>query len=144
MLINHEVYCFIYKRASFEVYKKFRINKLELWLLCAIAAFLRHKNQTVISKDILFNQITGNGKEQLKIQGPFEGLVKGKFIGTYEYITMPGSCCIGLSELGSKTLQCYNEACKIFAEKFAESPYRLGMPEHNVEEPSARYRAKTA
>lgn len=139
MIIDHALYCFIYKRASYEAYKKYRINKLELWLLCALSAFLKHRNVTLISKCKFFEQITGNGREKFKTEGPLFGLQQKGFVGSYEYIKVPGSLSIGLSDLGVSVLICYDQAVRDFADKFAESPCRIGLPVSVTEEPISKY-----
>ncbi len=144
MLIDHGLYCFIYKRASFEAYKKFKINKLELWLLCALSSYLQYKNAVVIGKDTFFTEMTGNGREQLKMEGPMLGLIKKGFVGSFEYVRVPGSTSVGLSDLGISTLRCYDEALQVFADKFAQSPYRIKTQISITEEPLPYYNARTA
>lgn len=144
MQTDHRQFNFIYKRASYEVYKKFRINKLELWLLTSLEWFLINKNKTVISRDDFFENITGNSREKAKMRGYYQGLVTGKFIGCYEYISSPGSLSIGLSDLGHNVLRCYDQAIGVFMEKYPRSPYRLDEAEPSVvKQEMARYR-KTA
>jgi len=79
MLVDHRQFNYIYKRASYEVFKRFNINKQELWLLTALEWQLMVSNKTVIARSILFDTITGNSREQAKMSGYYNGLLDQVF-----------------------------------------------------------------
>ncbi len=142
MLIDYRQYNFIYKRASYEVYKQFRINKLELWLLTSLYWHLQYENRTVMAKSEWFGTITGNSREIRKMEGYFQGLIRLGCVGTFEYISSPGSVSVGLSDLGISILDFYDRALLKFQLKFPCHPYKLDRKQPSItDEPLPKYRA---
>lgn len=128
MVIDIFQHDYIYKRASFQVYTKYNINKLELWLLSALVWHLKVCGQTVCSKVEFFATVTGNAREWSKMEGYYTGLLSKGFIGTYEYISKPGSLSLGISDLGMNVLREYQVACAVMATKYPKSSYVIDMP----------------
>jgi hypothetical protein len=145
LLMDVSQYEFVYRRASFQVYKKYNINKLELSTLLAFSWFLRHRNRQIIGELETLEQLTGNSREQWKLRAPFEGLLKKGFIGSYEYISSPNSKSYGLSDLGVNTLIEFDKVLTDFQEKFKESPYRIGSghPPSVIEDELTTYKVRT-
>ncbi len=141
MLVDHSQYDFLYKRASYECYKLYKVNKLELWLLNTLSWMLKHRNRTVIAKLEWFGTITGNARERRKMEGYFNGLLRLGLVGTFEYVSSPGSVSVGLSDQGIAVLKCYDKAIEKFVIQFACSPYKLeDYPHSIIDEPLPLYR----
>lgn len=86
---------------------------------------LKHRNRTVIAKMEWFGTITGNVRERRKMEGYFQGLMRLGLVGTFEYVSSPGSVSVGLSDTGIAVLRLYETAIIKFTEQFACSPYKL-------------------
>lgn len=108
MCFDVQIYEYIKHKASFPLYAKFKINRFELTFLMQLSAILRHYNKQIINKDDLFSGITGNVKEFRKFEGYLKGCRDKGFIGSYEYISKPGSLSLGISDLGLSVLRMYN------------------------------------
>lgn len=128
------------RRASFCCYQKFSVNKMELWLLCALNAYLNFKGVTIVSKLDFFRQVTANPREKAKMQGYYQGLVTKGCVGVYEYIQQPGSESVGISELGAKVLSTYDESLQFYADKFKRHPHRLDASIIITADPQDRWR----
>src|SRR5688572_18154870 len=96
-----------YRRASFEAFKVFGINKAELNTLLCLEAYLKARNKTIISWREFVDIMTGNNRESAKIKGHYWGLNNKGFIGSYEYIRVPGSLCVGITPKGFAALKAY-------------------------------------
>jgi len=110
---------FIQRRASHPIYLKFGINRFELLFLVQVQAYLSHIDKEVISKEVLFETISRNGRELPKMQGYYTGCLNKGLIATYEYILRPNSLSLGITELGASVLIMYSNELKNFAIKFA-------------------------
>ena len=66
----------LYRRASQHCYYKYRVNKLELWLLQAFAGMLVMHKRRAMSFEGLMQQITGNSKYRGKARGYWRGLIE--------------------------------------------------------------------
>jgi len=126
MLIDPCQHDFIYKKASFEVFKIFKINKQELWLLSCLNHYLGTIERNVVSRQAFLENITNNNREIRKMHGYCHGLLTKGFIGSYEYLRVPGSTAIGISDLGVKALESYLKALELVSEKYPMSKNRIG------------------
>lgn len=141
MLIDDAQRDFIFKRASYEVYKRFKVNKFELWLLNSLSWYLQHVEQTIVSRNHFFDTITGNSRELRKMEGYFQGLLRLKCIGTFEYISCPGSLSLGISDLGLEVLRHYKTALAQFSNKYPRNTKTIdGFPLSITAEPTPKYR----
>lgn len=134
-------YEFIFRRASYTCYLKFRVNKFELKLLMALVHFLRYKGRNVVARSEFFNHITNNVRERAKMQGYYAGLLDKKIIGTFEYIAIPGSECVGISELGLSVLaELQRELNRLSAQYPIHNHYLDSLPASFTSEPNPKYR----
>lgn len=141
MLIDDDQYDMLYRRASYPVWLKFGINKAELRMLKQLSWYLKHRNATVVGFGAFCDVVTNNSVERVKMNGYLRGLMEKKFVGSYSYISNPGSLSVGLSDLGVEVLNCFREDLIKLRDKYPCSPYRLDqdvIPSFE-QEPRARY-----
>lgn len=98
-----EAYCDL--RSGVGVYRRYRINRLELWVLKALGHFQRWNEAGVVSKIEFVDSMTKNSNWKHKIEGALVGLSNHGFIGAFEYVNKPGSLSICISDLGYILLQ---------------------------------------
>jgi hypothetical protein len=145
MQVDDDQYDFLYRRSTYPLWLKFRINKMEFRLLKQLNWYLKYKNTTVTSKQEFFDTITNNQHEKRLMEGYLKGLTEKKFIGAYEYIKTPGSLSIGLSDLGVNVLKSFKQHYDLLAEKYHISPFRLDQVNPSfTSKPRPYYKAKTA
>lgn len=118
MCIDYKTVFFVYRRSSYPVYLKFKINKFELQMLCMLSAFLLHRGKNIVSKAEFFDTMTNNSRERIKIEGYLHGCIDKKFVGCYEYISHPGSLSVGLSDLGISVIKSFEEDLKKMVDKY--------------------------
>lgn len=119
---------------AFAVYSCFRfrdkitqthgINRFELWLLLSLAGFLSLEGKEIVSKDMFFDFLAGNYNHRIKFEGYYQGLLKLKCIGTYEYVsTKPGtgSVSIGLSDYGIEVIKAHFRAIYGLFDRYGNS-----------------------
>ena len=97
------------RRATYKAYQVFKVNKYELWLLSALYGCLKTVGRPVISKGKFFDKLTKNGRFKKKLFGFYQGLLDRGMIGTYEYISYPGSESVGISDRGLQALALWRE-----------------------------------
>lgn len=107
MLVDVHLYDALTRRAAFPIYERYGINRYELWMLSSLVGYLGHRGMTIVSKHGFFKFLTGNRSYRKKQEGYFHGLLSKGFIGQYEYIRVPGSQSIGLSDLGVRVIRDY-------------------------------------
>ena len=115
---------FIDNKAWFAAYKKYRINKLELWVLKCLAHSCERKQAEIINQTHFIDSITSNPKMKMKINGALIGLDSKGFIGSFEYIRNPGSLSIGLSDLAHKFLAEHVQVRALLADRFGRYEIR--------------------
>jgi hypothetical protein len=142
---NYYTYELVRRRAAFPLLQRYCINRYELWLLVQLAGYLQHLNKSIISKGQLFDTITGNKREQAKMNGYYTGLVNKRFVGTFEYISRPGTESVGISDLGASVLAEYERYSAELMHKFEVSELRHSkVVTFTQEPPKGTYFAKTA
>lgn len=99
----------IYRRVSYPLYMRYRINKFELRFLIAFDGYCGRFGKTLVSARAFIDFMTRNIKEKRKLTGFMHGCLTGGFLGAYEYICQPGSLSLGISDLGFKVLREYQE-----------------------------------
>ncbi len=146
MHIDHSLYDFIYRRASYPSWQRYRVNKLELKVLGMLSAYLKHINRVISSQQEFLDTVTRNALEKRKLGGAINGLVSKNCIGSFEYIQSPGSVCIGLSDLGVKVLSDFNTKLELMADKYKPSAYRIDnvINPSFTQEPNIKYKLKSA
>ncbi len=118
----------IARRAAFPIYRKYKVNRFELWMLSALCGYLQHRGLTIVSKLEFFKHLSGNYRDRKKQEGYFWGLLSKHLIGQYEYITQPGSQSIGLSNLGVSCIRDYQASVAAFVERYGNYK-RIGIVE---------------
>ena len=109
MKLDMHTYELVRRRAAYPILLKYRVNRYELWLLCQMAGFLKHKGKPIVSRAIFFKSVTGNHTEKKKMSGYYIGLLTKKMVGAFEWVAKPGSECFGISELGAHVLGEYEK-----------------------------------
>lgn len=95
-------------RAMYQITLMFPgLNRFELLTLLQISAYLRLQGKTITGLKGFCDCLSGNAKARHKSFGAVQGLLKGKYLGLYEYIPKPGSRSIGISELGLKVIESF-------------------------------------
>lgn len=102
----HEYERFRY-RASYPVYLAFGLNKSECWTLFQLSGYLKACAREVVSRKLFLESLSGNHRMKVKTLGFYYGLIDKGMLGTYEYISRPGSLCVGITDLGYKALEMY-------------------------------------
>lgn len=116
---------FLWQRASFPIYKQFGVNASELWFLRQVYFACRYRGTATVAKTDLYRELSGNRKRWRKYNGCLFGLLEKKLLGSYEYIPVPGSQAIGLSDLGLSVIRMHNEAFVAISAKYANSGFEL-------------------
>lgn len=107
-MLKERLYATLFQRSSFPVYKAFGLNSSELWLLSSLYCLQKAFNQQQVSRQELYNELSQNRKKWPKYQGYITGLLRLRLIGSYEYVSQPGSQSYGVSDLGLQALR-YHE-----------------------------------
>lgn len=97
------------RRATYKAYQRYGINKYELWFLSVIYGCLQTYGRPVIGRKTLFDHVTANSRFRRKMAGYYMGLLEHGMIGTYEYVHLPGSEAVGISDKGMQALRCWEE-----------------------------------
>lgn len=118
LVYDFHAYELIKRKSAYRIYCKFGINRFELTFLVQLSGYLRHINRQIVSKDEIFSAITGNTKEFRKMEGYLKGCRDKQFIGSYEYISRPGSLSLGITDLGLKVLEVFNGELRLFLERY--------------------------
>lgn len=76
------------------------------------------------------------------MHGYFQGLLDRKLIGTFEYIQVPGSVCVGISELGLSVIRLYQSELTRLATQYGVHPYSVDSyaPPTVTAEPPVKYK----
>lgn len=135
MFINIHMYDGLSRRAAYPLWLRFGINRFELTMLSSLCGFLAFKEQTIVSKVEFFSWLTGNGKDRLKQQGYFFGLLSKGFIGQFEYVSIPGSQSIGLSERGVRVIEAYYKSIDEIMHRYNKNKVEL-----QIANPSTKYK----
>lgn len=106
MQVDIHLYDGLCRRAAFPIYKRFKVNRFELWMLSALVGFLASREMSIASKAEFFGFLTGNWNKS-KLEGYYHGLLGKGLIGQYEYVTRPGSKSVGLSDFGVVVIRQY-------------------------------------
>lgn len=141
MLVDNHLYDLVSRRAAYPCWLKYGINKMELKMLGQLSSYLKFRNSTVVGKHDFFDTVTNNSREKVRMEGYLSGLIKGRFIGCYEYVSSPDGLSLGLSDLGVQVLIDFDSDVQVLLEKYKPSPYRLDtdiIPSFS-QEPRARY-----
>jgi hypothetical protein len=109
------------RRASYGIWRRYRINKLELWLLRSLYAFTVYCNRPIVNKTEWFETVSGNLKFRRKMEGYLIGLFRSQVVGAFEYISLPGSFSIGISEFGYEVLRRWAEDRQKLVDKYGQS-----------------------
>lgn len=141
-MLDQQTYDLISRRAAYPIYLRYKVNRFELWLLSALSGYLDYEGQDICSKGEFFRNITGHARDYPKFEGYYQGLLRLQLIGTYEYISKPGSLSIGLSQLGAKVLEDYKASVKELHARYRKQ-YKIDQPISFVSE-HPRYIAKSA
>jgi hypothetical protein len=96
-------------RSGVTVYRRYRINRLELMVLKALSGFQRYMCAGIVNQTKFVETVTGAPGLKRKIEGALLGLSRRGFIGAFEYINRPGSISICVSDLGRILLKAHNE-----------------------------------
>lgn len=115
---NYYTYELVRRRSAFPLLQRYCINRYELWLLVQLAGFMQFYNKSIVSKGLFFDTVTANMREQAKMRGYYTGLVDKRFVGTFEYISRPGSESVGISDLGARVLAEYEHYVTELMNKF--------------------------
>lgn len=92
-------------RCSYRVTMKFRgLNRYELLTLLQVEDYCRKQGREVVGKKQFIDFTSGNYRNRQRTWGYLEGLLNKGFLGSYEYVSKPGSACIGISDLGNSAL----------------------------------------
>lgn len=116
---DFHAYELIKRKSAYPLYTKFGINRFELSFLCQLSGYLRHLNKQIVSKEEMFSAITGNVNEFRKMEGYLKGCRDKGFIGSYEYISRPGSLSLGITDLGLKVLEMFNNELQNYKKRYA-------------------------
>jgi len=106
-VLTYAAYELATRRAAYQVRLRYNINRYELRMLMQLCGILAEINKPFISRQVFFSQVTGNSREWRKMHGYYMGLVRGKFIGTFEWVGRKGSTSVGISELGLVVCEAY-------------------------------------
>ena len=88
-------------RLTYQVTLKFPgLNRYELLTLLMLDNYTRKRGKEIVSRHNFLDSISGNYKNRQKVYGYCEGLLNKGFLGSFEYVSSPGSVCIGISETG--------------------------------------------
>ena len=122
------LYEFVYRRASYQMWLRYRINKEELKMLGRLVAYLSHLGREVVDRADFLNNQTGNNFEKTKLYGIATGLIDKGFCGSYYYVRQPDSVCMGLSKKGARVLKDFDIVLEEFASRFApDEPTRSAV-----------------
>lgn len=114
---GHSMY---FRRASYAVKLRYGISKPELETLLSLYHFTIHRGKDIVAWSDFVKQHTGNIREKLRLGEVMKGLFRLAVIGSFEYIPIPGSLCVGISELGYKIITAYLEAVSVFIDNHSK------------------------
>jgi hypothetical protein len=106
---------YLFRRASKRLYKKFAINSLELSLLLKLAGYTDLVGREIVSLNSFRGYYSASYKDKLKIDQVTWYCNRKNWIGSYEFIKIPGSKCIGLSILGKAIIEDYFKTVQTLA-----------------------------
>lgn len=141
MIVDRQTYDLIRRRASVVCYRKFGVNRYELGLLDQLCGLLRAEGRYYVGRHHLFDTVTKNSREKNKMKGYYHGLLRLKLIGTFEYIKVPGSECVGISDLGASVIEAYEAEIARLGERYVS---RLGIIPRWSEANNSMYRPREA
>jgi hypothetical protein len=87
----------------------------EITLLFYLHGYLSLQGKTICSEVAFLHFITPSPKERSKLAQHMYFCMSKRLIGSYEFIRLPGSKCLGLSDLG----------CSVLLEYYNQINYRL-------------------
>lgn len=93
------------RRAAYNIYLQFRVNRFELYMLYSMATFLGLFGRKAMTQRQVIDQITGNMKAKRQLSGYWAGLIRTECIREVELHT--GKKSYYISELGLKVLQSF-------------------------------------
>ena len=132
MLVESDQLFFIYRRSCNNVVSRYRINRYELQFLLALSGFLKHLDRDVVSFMEFIDTTTKNPKERNKLKGYGWGCINKGFLGSYEYIRVPGSLSIGFSNLGLRVVTEFHSELKRLSEKYSFNKTELKEPASDI------------
>jgi hypothetical protein len=115
---NIRIHYLAERRAMKKVYRLYGCNKLELGFLIALSGFLEATGKEITSLEVAIKQISANRFEKVRLKKYSFFCVNKQFCGSYEFIRMPGSVCIGIADLGFRILECYEQELISFQSHF--------------------------
>jgi hypothetical protein len=122
-----------------KMYQRFGLNRWEVWMLVSLAGYLSSLGRQIIGKTDFFEHLSNNYRIKAKFPGYFAGLQKHKCIGTFEYISKPGSESVGLSDYGVTIVEAYFEEMERLFAIYGVSG-RFILPASTSQTHSHRYR----
>lgn len=134
-MVDLNLYNALARRSAFAIYRRYMINRFELWMLSSLCGYLNYRGLTIVSKIEFFQFLSGNWNERKKQEGYFHGLLNKGFIGQYEYLSIPGSQSIGLSDRGVRAMSDYFKAVDNFMVKYKGKGIQIAQAN-----PSDRYK----
>jgi hypothetical protein len=96
-------------RASYPIYQEFGVNVDELWFLSSLYTYQLTLSRSAVSRRDFYDWLSQNMKRHYKFDGYLHGLQTKELIGTYEFVSSPGSKIIGISDLGLAVLRRHGE-----------------------------------
>ena len=87
---------------------------------------MRAENITIVSKQYFVRTSTANRRQWNKLYGALDGLLRKGFIGSYEYVSRPGSVCLAISDLGFTVIGHYSNDLAELYKRF--KPHRNRLP----------------
>jgi hypothetical protein len=101
------VHNYLFRRASKRMYKRFAVNSLELQLLLRLAGYTDLVGREIVSLNSFRDYYSAGWKDKQQIEQVVWYCNRKNWIGSYEFIKIPGSKCIGLSILGKAIIEDY-------------------------------------
>jgi hypothetical protein len=118
MLAEVSFHIWMHKRAAKKVYRLFGCNKLEMDFLLCVAAAMNCNDQAIIRVSEIVDKLTARKPEKTRLQQHCFHCVRKGFLGSYEYVSNPGSKSVGFTPLGIECLKAYMNALSELSGKF--------------------------
>jgi hypothetical protein len=106
---------YLFRRVSKRLFKQFNCTKEELSFLLKLAGFSSLLDREIVPF-IKFKALhSASLHDKKKLDQYYFHCQRKKFVGSYEYILIPGSKCVGLSILGKAIILEYFKQVKLLA-----------------------------
>lgn len=102
-----ESYELLKGRSSTKVWQTFKVNRWELQVLIQLKSYSVITGRLIFARTDFIQFMTRSKRDKTKIFGALCGLLSKKLIGMFEYISIPGSQSIGISDLGHKVIDVF-------------------------------------